>query len=234
MTSAGDLAAEQLFSTIHPSQLSPLLPSNHDLPHLTHNPSTTVGVVNIVFPLSPAKVHPPGFGYLIPRSERSANPDGVLGVVFDSTAVEGVEHPEAARELTKLTVMIGGPHWTDYVPERDRATFSRPSQQQLEEIALSHLRRTFPHLADVKPSVVSARIHVDCIPTYLPGHGQRLRDLHESVLADKAWAGKLIQLGSGYGGVGVNDCVFMASEAIDRMQLDAGPVTGLERWAEWQ
>lgn len=130
--------------------------------------------------------------------------------------------------------MIGGPHWSDYVPEAERRQFSRPSQSELEKIALSHLRRTFPHLCDVEPSVVSARIHVDCIPTYLPGHGKRLRDLHEAVLSDNAWSGRLIQLGSGYGGVGVNDCVFMASEAVDMLR-DSGPVvTGLERWAEWQ
>lgn len=227
------LNVSQIISTLKPSELSPILPPSHHLPGLTYNPSTTVGVVNLVLPLPPHQVHPPGFGYLIPRSSNpNANPDGILGVVFDSTAVDGLESKEVSEQITKLTVMIGGPHWTTYRP--DQSTITRPNRpEELENVAVSHLRKIFPHLAEVEPILVSSAIHVDCIPTYLVGHGQRLQTLHKAVHAHSQMRGKLVQLGSGYGGVGVNDCVGMAWEVVDRLIDHEESVTGLERWENW-
>jgi oxygen-dependent protoporphyrinogen oxidase len=221
------LHTSHVISTIPPRKLSSLLTTS-PLPHLTHNPSTTVGVVNLVFPVPPSKIHPPGFGYLIPRSS-TGNEEGVLGVVFDSTSVEGLERPEVAKAITKLTVMIGGPHWSTYRPNPSLNATDVPTPDQLTEIALRHLSKVFPI---PEPILVRSQIHRDCIPTYLVGHGARMRELHEAINAG-AWAGRLSLAGSGYGGVGVNDCVGMGWE-VARGVADGEAVTGLERWADWE
>lgn len=243
-----------LISTLNPSTLDPLLVPDQRLPHLTVNPSTTVGVVNIVYPLPSRRIHPDGFGYLVPRSPEDdglppaipgsssiPNTSGVLGVIFDSTTLPVDATPNAADYVTKLTIMLGGAHWT-------RGSDVPTDTEILVAQAQEHLKRVFPVLKDVEPVAVRAWIHKNCIPTYLPGHGARLKELHQILSepgkdASASWAGKLVLAGSGYGGVGVNDCVGSAegvvkalgkrwtSEDSDR----TGPsVTGLERWEKWE
>ncbi|ODN77496.1 protoporphyrinogen oxidase [Cryptococcus amylolentus CBS 6039] len=226
-TSARSFKSSHLISALPPRLLSHLLPSSAPLPHLAHNPSTCVGVINIVLPLPPSQVHPAGFGYLVPRSSPEKNPSGVLGVIFDSTAVPP-SPPELDGQITKLTVMLGGPYWSSYTP--NSPTHSEP--ETLIPLALSHLRKTFPHLANVEPVLAVGNIHHNCIPTYLPGHGQRLRELHENIGSGE-WKGKISLVGNGYGGVGVNDCVYSGWEVATA--LGGGDrVTGLERWHDWE
>ncbi|KAF8905195.1 hypothetical protein CPB84DRAFT_1771826 [Gymnopilus junonius] len=92
-----------------------------DLPHLTENPSTTVRVVNLIFPCPPKDVHPEGFGYLISRSPggypdtRDSSTPGVLGTVFDSCSLHEQDLPLTKdyynkSSHTKLTMMTGGPY----------------------------------------------------------------------------------------------------------------------------
>lgn len=186
-----------------------------------------MGVINLVFPLPPAQVHPAGFGYLIPRSGPSQNPEGVLGVIFDSTALD----TEGEPPVCKLTVMMGGPYWSSY-PSTSGRPMERPSNAtELVQPALRHLRRVFPHLQDVEPVLVRPKLHIECIPTYLPGHGGRLRELHEAI-SSGPWKDKLSLVGSGYGGIGVNDCVGSAEEVVDAL-AQGHNATGLERWADW-
>ena len=224
-TSEGTIASDHTISAIPPTSLDPLLSSS--LPHLSYNPYTSVGVVSLVFPGKPQSYHPDGFGYLIPRSDATANPEGVLGVVFDSTAVPGVDDVGLDGRVTKLTVMMGGPYWSAYgVSERPE------DPESLVEPALRHLRRTLPALANIEPLVISPRLHVDAIPTYLPGHGQRLKEM-DSALTNGPWYGKLSLAGNGYGGIGVNDCVW-SGEGVANALLNHELVTGLERWRNWQ
>ncbi len=207
--------SSRIISTIPPSLLSPLLP----LPHLSHNPSSTVGVINFIFPLPPAQIHPPGFGYLIPRSNEQDNPHGVLGVVFDSMGVKADE----VEGVTKMTVMMGGPYWDTY-----RST-SPPPLSDLADLALSHLQTVFPSLPAPIRSLPS--LHHACIPTYLPYHGTRLRELHEAIVGSE-WKGVLSLAGCGFGGVGVNDCVGGGWAVAEG--LKEGWVSGLERWEDWE
>jgi oxygen-dependent protoporphyrinogen oxidase len=86
-TSYGPLRVDHVVAALPPRRLERVLAS--PLPHLLANPSTTVGVVNVVLPLPPKDVRPNGFGYLIPRGGN--NPEGALGVVFDSTALPGTD-----------------------------------------------------------------------------------------------------------------------------------------------
>ncbi|KAG8917005.1 oxygen-dependent protoporphyrinogen oxidase, partial [Tulasnella sp. 418] len=43
------------------------IPSHSRLPHLNANPASTVQVLNLLLPPTPAPLHPPGFGYLISK-----------------------------------------------------------------------------------------------------------------------------------------------------------------------
>ncbi|KAJ9098221.1 hypothetical protein QFC21_004550 [Naganishia friedmannii] len=264
-----------LISTLNPSTLHPLLTPTQPLPHLLANPSTSVGLVNLVYPLPSRSIHPDGFGYLVPRAPEddglpppalpgtgtttttaasTPNPAGIIGVIFDSSTLPVDPTPHAAAHVTKLTVMLGGPYWRtrEDVPQ---------STHLLEARARAHLEGVFPVLKGVEPLLAKAWIHRDCIPTYRPGHGARLRELHQVLSGSgsggagggggagaSAWAGKLVLAGSGYGGVGVNDCVGAAEgivRAFERRwtrdsQAGGGaeegeevPVTGLERWKNW-
>ncbi|CAK9781408.1 Protoporphyrinogen oxidase [Cutaneotrichosporon oleaginosum] len=221
-TSYGPLRVDHVVAALPPPRLQRVLSA--PLPHLSANPSTTVGVVNVVLPLPPKDVHPNGFGYLIPRGGH--NPEGALGVIFDSTALPGTDEGGLEGAVTKLTVMLGGPHWSSYggvrVPAHD---------DELVPLALAHLQRAFPHLDGVHPLLTVANLNHACIPTYAPGHGARLRELHEAI-GTGPWAGRLSVVGAGYGGVSVNDCVLGAD--LVAKSLDEGTVTGLERWAEWE
>lgn len=187
-----------------------------------------MGVVNLVFPFPSSSIHPAGFGYLVPRTDPELNPQGILGVIFDSTALPGNDDPSVSNQITKLTVMMGGPWWSTYAP----GAKSPPSAEDLIVPALEHLREVFPVLQGVEPLIAVPRLQKDCIPTYAPGHGGKLRDLHQT-LSSSEWRGKLSLVGNGYGGVGVNDCVISAGEAVDGLVAGDRP-TGLERWDDWQ
>lgn len=210
--------------------------------------------MNLVFPAPPSEIHPAGFGYLVPRTADSSifgqsdapqvnpNPDGIIGVIFDSTSMTGVEDsPLIASHFTKLTVMMGGPHWSSYSSDpssKGSPPLSVPDSSELAGKAMKHLKKVFPSIPE--PVLTEGHIAKDCVPTYLVGHGERLRQLHEHV-KKSAWQSKLVLLGSGYGGVGVNDCVGMAEQTVDRLDqawngsssTPPPTVTGLERWQDW-
>ena len=208
------------------------------LPHVAHNPYTSVGVVTLAFPLPPDRVHPAAFGYLIPRTPVDKNPGGVLGVVFDDVAMEGTDD----IRLTKMTVMLGGPYWSTYpagtspadkdlTPENrewleNRPLYSPSSTKPLVSDALKHLRMVFPALGNVEPVLKVASIQKECIPTFLPGHYDRLRYIHETI-QNGPWKGKLTLVGSGYYGVGLNDCVYMG-EVVGKAIGQGQRPTGLE------
>lgn len=249
---AEPLETSVLISALTPKALSNLVSTTSGLPYLSYNPATTVGLVNLVFPSPADKIHPPGFGYLVPRTADSIffpsetttsnpNPDGIIGVVFDSTSMSELdESPLAATDLTKLTVMMGGPHWNSYPSDpvhTNSGPIPIPNPEELPLMAVRHLKKVFPNLPE--PLLAEGHVHHDCIPTYLVGHGQRLRELHEK-LGQSAWSGKLVLTGSGYGGVGVNDCVGIAEDAVEALakewmaEGDVPVTTGLERWKNWE
>ncbi|KAK8853421.1 protoporphyrinogen oxidase [Kwoniella newhampshirensis] len=218
------------------SHLISALPSSRlpiaSLPNLTYNPSTSVGVINLVYPLPPSEVHPAGFGYLVPRpsidetNKGGRNPSGVLGCIFDSTALPS-DPPELGGKITKLTMMIGGPYWSSYHPVQPLPS----NADDLIPQAIEHLEAVFPHLKCVRPILKIANLHTNCIPTYLPGHGDRLRELHAAIESGP-WGGKLSLVGNSYGGVGVNDCVYHG-ELVAKGLAQGNRLTGLEKWANW-
>ncbi|KAG8752453.1 oxygen-dependent protoporphyrinogen oxidase [Ceratobasidium sp. 428] len=186
-TSSGLFTFSHVISTLPLPILSEKLPTSRPLPHLHYNPHSSVHVANIVFPPPSAPIHPPGFGYLVPRplADYRSSTCPVLGCVFDST-VSSKSRP------TVVTMMLGGP-------------FSLPSEpiplNQLLSILAGHLG------AESLPEPLAYRYHVqkDCIPTPLVGHLDRMAELRDAVQQD--WNGRLQVIGSGVGGVSLGDCV---------------------------
>lgn len=173
------------------------------LPHLLANPSSSVTVVNLVFPPSATPIHPEGFGYLIPRPS-DAYPTsslGMLGTVFDSCALSAQDHqhsgPGSAPHFTKLTVMLGGPYGTPSPPSS-----SAEFLPTLLDTLRQHLGRTEPL---PEPCAVRVREHADCIPTPTVGHVARMGELKAAVR--EQWGPRATVIGAGVGGVSLGDCV---------------------------
>ena len=183
-----------------PSLHALLHQSKNHLPHLTANPASSVTVVNLVFPNTPSRpIHPPGFGYLIPRppSDYSSDNSGFLGTVFDSCAT--AEQDTCPRDaIVKLTVMLGGPHPIS------------PEHTSLPMI----LRHLASDMASDLPDPLVSRVHhhKDCIPTLTVGHIGRMKELSDA-LTTYPWDGRLVVIGAGVGGVSVGDCVNAGREA---------------------
>jgi len=184
--------ASHVVSTLPPPVLNTLLPPSMPLPHLATNTSSSVTVVNLVFPPSPSghPIHPSGFGYLIPRpsSGYDTSNSGILGTVFDSSAL----FEQDTGHLTKLTVMLGGPHPLT------------PSHTSLP-VVLNHLATHFGQPLP-EPLLMRSHSHVSCIPTLSVGHLERMDELR-AVLKALPWNGRLEVIGAGVGGVSVGDCV---------------------------
>ncbi|KIY67857.1 Protoporphyrinogen oxidase [Cylindrobasidium torrendii FP15055 ss-10] len=161
------------------------------LPHLTANSASSVTVFNFVFPVPPSELHPPGFGYLVPRPTDGyeSSSTGMLGVTFDSCTLSMQDSPGAINNFTKLTVMAGGPF---------------PRVANTDDV-LEELRQHFGLKEMPKP--VLTRVHhlKDCIPTPHVGHVERLKELKDAV--SEKWGGRFELMGAGASGVSVGNCV---------------------------
>ncbi|KAF9145178.1 hypothetical protein BGX30_010053 [Mortierella sp. GBA39] len=244
--------ANTVISALPPLKLQKLLSKSY--PELTHNPSVTVAVVNLVYSAEQARLASPGFGYLIPRSENSAvNHRGLLGVVFDSCAIPEQDKGESQGKTLKLTAMIGGHMFNEALSQLASGSGSGASTLDLE-LTGSHkedVKEFFAKTAmdavkkhlkiDAAPELVKVHIHNECIPQYLVGHLQRMQTLDQSFRKD--FDGLLGVTGAGYLGVSVNDCIKNAREVAEAVvskleEEDDGEaqlvgrqdaITGLER-----
>lgn len=208
---------DHLLSALPPQVLHSCLESSlqDQFSVLKINPSVTVGVVNLCY-RSPKRINPipPAFGYLIPASiSPELNPHKVLGVVFDSDMMPIDEEKIQGEELTKLTVMMGGHHYSKH--PNSIPTIEHLSQQASQTIK-NHLG------ISQDPFFVQAQLQKDCIPQYLVGHHQRMIALH-TLLGDL----DLSLVGSGYAGVGINDVIKSSAENAHNL-LHFGRSTGLE------
>ncbi|KAI0355823.1 Protoporphyrinogen oxidase [Trametes cingulata] len=176
------------------------------LPHLLANPSSSVTVVNLVFPPSDTPIHPEGFGYLIPRPRPdypspSGSSLGMLGTVFDSSALAGqdisISADHRSPRFTKVTVMLGGPYGTPS-PDPQSPEFLPTVLAALQQ----HLGRSEPL---PEPCLVRVRQHRDCIPTLTVGHVSRMEELRAAV--KERWGTNAAIIGAGVRGVSVGDCI---------------------------
>lgn len=177
------LQAEQVFSTLNPLQLAPLV-SQSAAKQLWKIPSASVAVVHLGY--KKQLLQQKGFGYLVPKVENQS----ILGVVWDScTFPQQNKHPEE----TRMTVMIGGMRQKNLIDQ---------SPEALQELACTSVQK---HLhIDATPDATSIKIARNAIPQYEKGHEQILQNIH--ALINEQFP-QLTLLGSGYNGVSVNDCI---------------------------
>lgn len=175
------IMTDQVFSTIPPQKLSPLIDDLELKSALNQFSSTSIATVSFGFKKQCLKEK--GFGYLIPSKEKQE----VLGVVFDSTVFK--EQNQSPDE-TRLTVMIGGAHMQN---------FDQYKEEDFLEMALD---ATLKHLR-ISEVPVSSHVEIlkNAIPQYLVGHTERLALV-------KALSPVYFKiLGSAFYGVSVNDCI---------------------------
>jgi protoporphyrinogen/coproporphyrinogen III oxidase len=155
-----------------------------------------------------------GFGYLIPRSiPPEQNPEGVLGIIFDSCSTPEVDSAPG----TKLTVMLGGAWWSELSPS-DLPT-EKEAQELAHNVVSNHLGIT------QRPSFSQAKLQKDCIPQYNVGYQQRMAKANSEIY--QAFSGRLRVAGSWYSGkVGVNDCIASAWWTAHTLYLPG--ITGCE------
>ncbi|KAF2011910.1 Protoporphyrinogen oxidase [Aaosphaeria arxii CBS 175.79] len=181
-------------------------------------PFVNVMVVNLWFK-NPKLVPVKGFGYLIPRSVPfEQNPERALGVIFDHDAITGQD----SLPGTKLTVMLGGHWWDDWV--------GFPDNDEGAELAKSVLKR---HLGITEePDVCHVNLHKDAIAQYTVGYEDRMRDLDGTLRT--RYGGRLRVVSSQFNGVGVNDCIKGAWELARGMRGSGwkGRQTGLEAYTD--
>ncbi|KAI9441715.1 hypothetical protein H4582DRAFT_2110474 [Lactarius indigo] len=197
------LKATHIISALPLPVLDTIL-SPRPLPHLLANPHSTVTVLNLVFDVPPAphSLHPPGFGYLVPRPEEgysALHAPGLLGVVFDTASLP--EQDDGAGQFVKMTAMLGGPYASSYLP--DSALLASVLPLISAQLGSS----------DPLPAPVHYAVHrnVESIPTYLVGHTARMKELRQ-VLWER-WGDRLKVVGASVGGVSVADCVKAGRQA---------------------
>lgn len=196
----GDNVSDEKFdyvvSTINSSSLSSVLQKVPNASSLCQELSSIVDasvcVVNVGFKHN--VIHKfPGFGFLVPTSQKDAD---VLGVTFDSYSFPQQNNtPKEAR----LTVMMGGTRRPDLLSL---------TNEQAEEVALKNLRHCLG--IRVMPDYMRAGVERSCIPQYYVGHTDKMRRI-ESLVAQLGQQ-RLSVLGSSFYGVSVNDCVRRARE----------------------
>ena len=224
------------------------------LSHLRANPHASVIVLNLVFRnpsgAETTPLHPPGFGYLVPRPEhgydygchpsRTSTPGQGPG---SETGTEAGAEPEprSEREETPGLGLLGVVFDTASLPEQDddattaaftkltamlggpyQYTYSSSSSLSDAEFVAAVLPRIGEHLGRALPPPVHYAVHrnEECIPAYLVGHTARMGELRRAVR--ERWGGRMKVVGSGVGGVSVADCVKAGRQAAYEVGAQIG------------
>ncbi len=236
-----------LDSVLRPPGCVSVSTSTPTLPHLRANPHSSVTVLNLVF-ANPSDadtttpLHPPGFGYLIPRPEHGygsppssasapgprpePEPElesesagaGLLGVVFDTASLPGQDDDadNATTTFTKMTAMLGGP----YQPSLSSSSSSSSSDAELVAAVLPRIAAHLGRRALPPPVHYAVHRNEESIPTYLVGHTARMGELRRA--ARSRWGGRMKVVGAGVGGVSVADCVKAGRQAAYEVGVQIG------------
>ncbi|KAI4491916.1 hypothetical protein M0804_003308 [Polistes exclamans] len=181
----------QIISSLPAKTLAKLLEEQHpDLAkELKAIPMVTVAVVNLQFADNVLPMD--AFGFLVPPRENLP----ILGVIFDSCIF-----PKDSS--TVLTVMMGGAWFEKY--------FGRnPTDENLLNIAIKQVKEILNIKED--PVTFNVAILKDCIPQHVVGHSQRLNHIRDYISSRRI---PLALCGSSYQGVGINDVILSAKEAV--------------------
>ena len=171
---------------------------NHQHPKLADElnmiKSVDVAVINLHYKSELLKEE--GFGLLVPPIENLP----ILGIIFDSCCFE-------MEGQTVLTVMCGG-KWFEKLFGKD------PSEQKLLNVTLENVKKILG--IEVKPDNYKVNILKSCIPQYVLGHHQRVERIREYIRDNKL---PLSLCGASYDGVGVNDVILSAVNAVKEIEV---------------
>ncbi|TGZ55205.1 protoporphyrinogen oxidase [Temnothorax longispinosus] len=180
----------RVISSLGAKDLAELLREQHPglSAELKAIPTVTVGVVNLEFQGNVLPLQ--AFGFLVPPKENLP----LLGVIFDSCIF-----PESS---TVLTVMMGGAWFEKYFGPN-------PSEEQLLTTAINHTKNILQ--IDEEPVAHNVAVLKDCIPQHVVGHTARVKRIHDYISAHHI---PLALCGSSYQGVGLNDVILSAKQAV--------------------
>ena len=103
--------------------------------------------------------------------------------------------------------MMGG-HWFN-------SLFGDPNSvdpSHLQDVAEEAAEKTLG--IRTKPTSCLTTVQYDCIPQYTLGHSHRLKNIFDFIEKRKL---PLSLIGSSYNGVSVNDCIYNAQRAVERI-----------------
>ena len=155
-------------------------------------PFVDVALMNYVF-ANDQLVQKPGFGFLVPSSEKDIP---ILGVIFDTCTFPQGNH-------TIFTVMMGGAWFNQLFG-------STPSLEELDSIGLKHLKSILKIKEDPVSKVI--KLHRNCIAQYTVGHSQRVQKARDIILQKKY---PISLIGTSYDGVGINDAIMSSKVQIE-------------------
>ncbi|XP_011156214.1 protoporphyrinogen oxidase [Solenopsis invicta] len=180
----------RVISSLSAKDLAKLLQEQH--PTLSAEmraiPTVTVGVVNLEFQGNVLPLQ--AFGFLVPPKENLS----LLGILFDSCIF-----PESS---TVLTVMMGGAWFEKHFG-------LNPSEEQLLTTAINHTKNILQ--IEEEPVAHNVAVLKDCIPQHVVGHNARIKRIHDYISAHHI---PLALCGSSYQGVGLNDVILSAKQAV--------------------
>ncbi|XP_012525491.1 protoporphyrinogen oxidase [Monomorium pharaonis] len=180
----------RVISSLRAKDLAELLQEQHPTlsAELKAIPTVTVGVVNLEFQENVLPLQ--AFGFLVPPKENLP----LLGVIFDSCVFPG--------SSTVLTVMMGGAWFEKYFGKN-------PSEEQLLMMAIYHTKNILQ--IEEEPVAHNVAILKDCIPQHIVGHNARVKRIHNYISTHRI---PLALCGSSYQGVGLNDVILSAKQAV--------------------
>ncbi|KAK3953147.1 hypothetical protein QBC32DRAFT_210870 [Pseudoneurospora amorphoporcata] len=215
---------DKVVSTIYAKTLAGL--TVNKLPSLARSTAVTIRVVNIWYPTPNLNAPFNGIGYLIP-STTPHNPEGVLGVLFDSDREHrGRNYGGDTVPGTKFTVMMGGHYWG-----------TEPSYMYDENKCIDMAKAAVErHLQiseeDAVGAVATTKLCHNCIPQHTVGHRERMANAHHELL--KAFKGNLSVVGGSYQTPGINSSLRgaadIAYELANKMVPHPVGKTGLQRF----
>lgn len=188
-------SAKHLISSLPSFRLAQLVSQQH--PQLADElkmiKCVDVAVINLHYKADLLKDK--GFGLLIPPIENLP----ILGIIFDSCCFE-------MEGQTVLTVMAGG-KWFEKWFGKD------PKEQDLLNVSLEHIGKILG--IHEKPDNYKVNILKSCIPQYVLGHHHRVERIRNYISEKKL---PLSVCGASYDGVGVNDVILSAANAVKEIE----------------
>ncbi|KAK0731769.1 hypothetical protein B0H67DRAFT_501668, partial [Lasiosphaeris hirsuta] len=179
---------DRVVSTLTAKTLASL--TDNKLPSLADTHAVTIQLVSLWYPTPNLNAPHHGIGYLLPQSlAPSKNPEGVLGVLFDSDREALSPHDTVLG--TKFTVMMGGHLW-DEMPA-DLWPSNKAVIKMAEEAVARHLNLTPEQTAGVRATTKVCR---ECIPQHYVGHWRRMVVARDELQA--GFGGRLSVAGGSY------------------------------------